>query len=334
MQKFGDRRTATGRLLLLMREHGDKWNERTGADKLVRAGLWTLWQLLATWSHPLARGERRRAVADLVRSRRRRNQEDWVRVHLAVGAVVTGPADVTGQYTSLGLYEYEEQAFVADVIRAGDVAVDVGAFAGSYTIPLAACGATVHAFEPASAARAHLERNVAGNDFSDRVHVYPWALGASSRQARMTTSYASGNRIVDAETDDAGTTTVEVVSLDSWSEDLDLEGLLLIKIDAEGTDERVLAGAHALLRRHDPALIVEYWDGGASLRGALAELGLRCFRYDPVRRALVPLEGAIGSGNVIACSERRAQLLAERLSDAHPREHVRPAVEWLTAAPH
>ncbi|GGY07794.1 FkbM family methyltransferase [Paludibacterium paludis] len=67
---------------------------------------------------------------------------------------------------------------------------------------------------------------------------------------------------------------VEMVTLDS----LALERVDLVKIDVEGMEEQVLAGAESLLRRHRPILFVEMLKSDKeAIRARLASLGYIVF---------------------------------------------------------
>ena len=67
----------------------------------------------------------------------------------------------------------------------GKVAVDVGAFFGDSSIPMAKKGATVYAFEPSVMAGELLRRNLAANGVGDAVHFFN--TGLSTHTHRETT---------------------------------------------------------------------------------------------------------------------------------------------------
>jgi len=70
------------------------------------------------------------------------------------------------------------EIFREDVYRmkgrslAGKVAVDIGAFFGDSSIPMAKMGATVYAFEPSVTAAEFLRRNLAANNVGDAVRFF------------------------------------------------------------------------------------------------------------------------------------------------------------------
>jgi len=65
---------------------------------------------------------------------------------------------------------------------AGKVAVDIGAFFGDSSIPMAKAGATVYAFEPSVSTGELLRRNLAANDVGDAVRFFN--VGLSTRTYR------------------------------------------------------------------------------------------------------------------------------------------------------
>lgn len=320
------------RALRFLRARGDKWNECRGLRRISGLTCWVTWEVLSTLSHPLAHGHRMRAVTQLVRWWPHRHERRQVVWQDPTGVVLTGPADLIARYLSLGLYELPEKAFVVHAARPGDVVLDVGAFIGAFTLPIAARGATVHAFEPVEESRSILADNVCLNGFEHLVTIHDFAVSDTPGRATITTKFASGNRVVTENIASLGTATVQMTTLDTWAEGRNLEQLLLIKIDAEGMDEQVLVGATNLLRRHEPALVVEYWNDTAALRTRLADIGYSMYRYDFVRAELVPIQSATGVGNVIACTHSRFQTLSARLAERRPHLLSLPRVNWASAS--
>lgn len=320
------------RVLTSLRARGDKWNECHGLRRIGRLTCWMAWEVLSTSSHPLAHGQRMRAVAELVRWWPHRHEQRQVVLQDPTGALLTGPARLVARYLSLGLYQLPEKAFVVHVARPNDVVLDVGAFIGTFTLPIAACGATVHAFEPVEESRRVLVDNVRLNGLEHLVTIHDSAVSDILGSATVTTEFACGNRVVAADIAPLGTATVHMTTLDAWAEGRNLEQLLLIKIDAEGMDEQVLAGATNLLRHHEPVLITEYWDGTATLQARLADVGYVMYRYDFGRAELVPIQSATGSGDVIACTHSRYQMLSARLAERRPQLLSLPRVNWASAA--
>jgi FkbM family methyltransferase len=316
-----------------LREGGDKWNEQRGVHRLKSFTMSIAWQALATYLHPLARGERLSAVWDLVLWWPHSHGSRQVVVQDPCGGVLELPSAVGVKYLSLGLFQLPQKAFILHFAEPGDVMLDIGAYVGSFTIPMASRGAAVHAFEPVRASRAVLTRNVEINGFNELVTIYALALGDATGEARITSQFASGNRVPIEKTTSEQSELVQVVTLDTWAAGRDLNRLLLVKIDAEGMDEQVLAGAEETLRTYEPALIVEYMEGSAGLERKLTTLGYGAYRYDVRSKALRPSTSVrAGSGNVIACTPRRYRDLSTRLAAIRPEPLHRPTIGWATPA--
>lgn len=122
-----------------------------------------------------------------------------------------------------------------------------------------------------------------------------------------------------------GKSAEDVLAMPVRTLDAVLEGRspTLIKVDVEGFETQVLAGAERALA--DPgllAVILELNGSGArygfdedALHRDLLGRGFATFRYHPLARTLEPLHGAkSGSGNTVYV--RDAALLAERVRTA------------------
>lgn len=134
-------------------------------------------------------------------------------------------------------------------------AFDVGAHIGNHTLYLAAiCGLTVHSWEPFDDSRADLHANLALNPGLD-VTVHDWAAGATATRGRFT----SGMWIEFDPTRDGDKLTLERghVRVDRIDDNLDVPDLSLIKIDVEGMEADVIAGAIGHIERSKPTIYAE-----------------------------------------------------------------------------
>lgn len=151
-------------------------------------------------------------------------------------------------------YEQEMLDFLAALVPAGGMVADVGANIGNHAVWFAGVmGCRVRAFEPIPLLSTILARNVAQNQLDALVRVEPYGVGSRPSWAHV----ASWDRT------NAGASSLElrrdkgdirVVALDdlTWDQPVDL-----LKIDVEGMESEVLAGALGLIRRHRPILAVE-----------------------------------------------------------------------------
>lgn len=149
---------------------------------------------------------------------------------------------------------------LAPVLKAalavGDCFYDVGANLGIYTLwaaPLVGPTGEVHAFEPVPSTRSRLENLVEANRIGHAV-VVPAAVGERAGSGHMrTVAGASGlAHLTEAAEADLRT---PVVTLDAYADAH--RPPTLVKIDVEGHETRVLAGASRLLDTARPAVVME-----------------------------------------------------------------------------
>lgn len=148
------------------------------------------------------------------------------------------------------------------------VIYDVGANDGELTLPWAARGVPVVAFEPGSAARARLRERAQGTPgAADNLVIIPVALGRRREEAVLTIynddTFSSLYSRPREEQERYGLTaasreTIEIAPLDELRVQQNLPAPGIIKIDVEGAEREVLLGAEETLRSSMPALIVEY----------------------------------------------------------------------------
>jgi FkbM family methyltransferase len=159
--------------------------------------------------------------------------------------------DVYGEFS-----EGETDAF-RQLLRPGNIVVDVGANIGTHTLFFAQAvgrGGLVYAFEPQRIVFQTLCANLALNSITN-VFCYQAALGEAPGTVLVPPlDYAQPNNYGSLE---LGTHTAgERVSV--WRlDDLELPSCRLIKVDVEGMELQVLRGAAGMIGRHQPILYVE-----------------------------------------------------------------------------
>ena len=201
-----------------------------------------------------------------------------------------------------GSFEPNEFAFLDRVLKPGMVFVDVGANDGYYTLFAArrvGPSGRVVAAEPSSRERAHLQRNLGRNGL-DNVTVVPAAIGAASGLADLHLAHgvhAGHNTLGSFAHDDvvrASLERVPIEPLDAVIARLALAQVDFVKIDVEGAEARVIAGAATVLKSMRPILLLEVNDKALRAQGNCAdsligtlrgELGYEIFVFSPVERA-------------------------------------------------
>jgi FkbM family methyltransferase len=232
-----------------------------------------------------------------------------------------------------GHFEADEVAICHRWLEPGMTAVDVGANLGAFTAAFASAvgrEGTVHSLEPFDAARRRLERTLALNELP-QVQVHPLAVADGAGTAALY-SYGPGNEswaTLGPRRIEAGGTTVDAevagqvptVSLDDWAEQNSVASIDLLKVDVEGAEGRVLAGAERLLSDGRIALaLVETSDDTLESFGVRAYELIRTLEGHGLRTyvardgRLVPFRVAgrtQGLANVFAASPRALQRLRE-----------------------
>ena len=141
-------------------------------------------------------------------------------------------------------------------LRDGDLFVDCGAWIGATSLPAAARGARVVAFEPDPVARAEFLSNVQLSGMADRITVHPFALTDRAATMNMTSPYVLGDSMTRLTPRTEGDRSTQVEVVDVRSVLADFEGARLIKIDIEGGEYAVLRAMRPWLRRHHPDLML------------------------------------------------------------------------------
>jgi FkbM family methyltransferase len=175
-----------------------------------------------------------------------------------------------------GEYSEDEVALFRDILRPGDVALDVGANIGALTIPMAQLVGPegfVYAFEPQRIVFQILCGNIALNELGN-VKAYPNAVGANGGRLKVAVpDYRIAGNFGGVSVGSAEGENIAVIALDEMS----LPAVQLIKIDVEGMEVAVLRGAAATIARCRPLLYLENDrdENAAELVGSAMELGYR-----------------------------------------------------------
>jgi FkbM family methyltransferase len=158
-----------------------------------------------------------------------------------------------------------ELALVPLLVHPGDTVIDVGANSGLYTLEAATRvgpGGTVVALEPNPDMTAVLRANIERNRLA-AVRVRPLAAAEAPGPARLYENLGRPNAFgLTPRHPDTPWRPVTTVTLDQLAADEGLGPVHLVKVDAEGAEDRVLAGAAGLLARWRPAVVAEVTRGG------------------------------------------------------------------------
>lgn len=140
--------------------------------------------------------------------------------------------------------QYERATCAMAYVKNRKLAIDVGAYGGSWSYAFAHCFKQVHLFEPQ-------ERNYecAKNNLAKfkQVKVHNIALMDTPGTGTMKPGGGKYDYV------ERGNGPIEIRDLDSYN----FKSCSLLKIDAEGADQLVLLGARQLIAAFSPVLIVE-----------------------------------------------------------------------------
>jgi FkbM family methyltransferase len=188
----------------------------------------------------------------------------WGRFALLRGDMISEYVNLLGEWC-----EAEVELFQR-LLNPRSCVVEVGANIGMHSVPLCRMAAqgSVYCYEPQRVISQILAGNIALNNLTNArvrscavgdvarvvqiqsgAYDNPWNYGAFSLEAGFDTE-----QIFPGET---SSESVDVVTLDEEDEKFSFRGVDLLKIDAEGFETKVLAGACALICRHRPYIFVE-----------------------------------------------------------------------------
>src|SRR5580698_858646 len=175
-------------------------------------------------------------------------------------------------------------------------ALDIGANYGVYSAAIGkAVGPTgrVWAFEPAHDTFCFLQHTLARNGLA-QVVADECALSNRAGRGRLNV-HANSELSSLAHGPGASGDEVRVDTLDEAAARHGMRGIDFVKLDAEGEEDRIVAGGHAFFRAEDPLVMFEYKHANALNTPLLASLraaGYRIFRLIGPSSMLVPVTDA------------------------------------------
>ncbi|MEM7406046.1 MAG: FkbM family methyltransferase [Pseudomonadota bacterium] len=221
----------------------------------------------------------------------------------------------------------DEIRFVRILLGAGERVIDIGANYGAYTLSMARSvgpQGRVWAIEPASATASNLRASVELNDYA-HVVVCQYALGERAGKARLSLhDNAELNGLVIAQPGKRGSSggrveQVRVMALDEFVGQQGIREVGFVKLDAEGAEGAIIAGAETFLATESPLIQYEAKEGKTlhlDLADRFRERGYRSYRLIPGLNVLIPFDGDADVDafllNLYACKPDRAEILRTR----------------------
>jgi FkbM family methyltransferase len=238
-----------------------------------------------------------------------------------------GLTGITGNiYT--GLHEFNDMMFLIHFLRNDDVFFDVGANVGSYTLLASGiCQAQSIAIEPIPSTFEILKNNIELNQLTARVNLVNAGAGDTKGLLIFSKDQDTTNHVITAGETADNAIGVTVVIIDELANN---KTPILIKIDVEGFESRVLNGMKILLKNKLlKALIIEISNNskyGLAHNYAhellVANNFIPCC-YEPFTRKLTELAES-ENDNIIYC--RDINFIKTRLETGRP---VKIMGDWI-----
>ena len=153
-----------------------------------------------------------------------------------------------------GTYEPKNVEAIQKTVRENDVAYDVGAHVGYFTVlmgDIVGSEGKVIAFEPRGLNLGYLQKHVSVNN-CENIRIISKALGDHSGHAKLETRTGSGTGYVS----DTGDEEIEITSIDELVDSGALPPPTFLKIDVEGGEMAVLRGAQKVIASQRPRMIL------------------------------------------------------------------------------
>ncbi|MFY9658489.1 MAG: FkbM family methyltransferase [Methylocystis sp.] len=192
------------------------------------------------------------------------------------------------EYFFTGEVELRE---LSDYVKKGSIAVDVGGCIGSYAYHLSRFAKKVLVFEPNPEMARQIERLRIRNVVVEQIALSSSSGGTATLQVPMNADGQVSKGMASLETKALeGKEIFQSVSVPLRRlDDYGLENVSFIKIDVEGHEEAVLAGALETIRANNPTLLIECEErhnpGGLErIKETLSDLGYEGFFFDSRER--------------------------------------------------
>jgi len=160
---------------------------------------------------------------------------------------------------SSGIWETHSTEVVKKIVKGGDIALDIGANTGYFTVMLSKLvgrEGKVLAFEPTKHFFSVLEKNIRANDLKNcATH----RLGLSNKTGRLSISIDKDTATMHMPEGVAriGEEKIQLTTLDSFVVTNKLKKIDFIKIDVDGHEPLFFEGAWKALEKFDPVILLE-----------------------------------------------------------------------------
>lgn len=207
----------------------------------------------------------------------------------------------------LGLQEFEDMIFMLHFLKPDDTFMDIGANIGSYTILAGAVSkAKVICFEPIPQTYKSLLLNIQLNQLEDHVKAINKGLGEKNDRLKFTNSFDTVNHVI-TENGTADFVEVEVITLNDFMKNGNVDIPSIIKIDVEGFEMSVLNGAENLLQNNALKVLIVEINGCCNafevkeieIHDKIISFGFKAYNYSPFLRQLQIQSSYTANGNTL-----------------------------------
>ena len=209
-----------------------------------------------------------------------------------------------------GIFGEYETGVIKKIIKPGMTAVDIGANFGYFSLLLSGLvgeSGKVFAFEPDSTAFKLLSRNIKENGIKNVFLINKALSNKAGRTKLYLDKDNKGEMSLSLANVDkpCGCISVETITLDSYFANLN-EKIDFIKMDVQGAEGMVIAGACEILNKHNPKILFEFWPWGLNNLGfnpekLLADLIIGGYKIKEVKEVL----NEYGVSNISKTSSNR-----------------------------
>lgn len=183
----------------------------------------------------------------------------------------------------LGRFELATSRLFDSILGAGDIVLDIGANVGAHTLPFARLvgkNGRVYAFEPTQYAFEKLKRNINANptisSSIELVHAMLVPEGCNSITPEIYSSWPliKGHGLHKRHRGKLmSTSDAAAITLDAFVDRKGIDRIDFVKLDVDGNEADVLAGAANTLRRFRPRVLMEWapylFEGKSAVMGQM-----------------------------------------------------------------
>lgn len=153
-----------------------------------------------------------------------------------------------------GYYEPDLQMCLSKLLHRNSVFIDIGGHAGYISLFASQFAKQVHTFEPEESNFNYIKKIIAINNLQN-VNAYNVALGSQAGKLKFEKSKGATSM---GKISDNGTLDVQVVSLDDFILENQVNQVDLVKIDVEGFGAEVLKGMSGAIEKFNPIIFFEF----------------------------------------------------------------------------